>query len=573
MKRPSLGERWRLPPLSARMLWVLCLLAAAVKIGLCSFQLMYASPDLSPIDDTLMVNLAQSISSGNWLGAYDYLTLSKHAGFALWLAFLNLLHLNVLVGGQLLFAGACFVLLAALKPAFKTNWARLWVFGIVLFTPASWAESSLRIYRDNIYPALVLYVLAGFAGAFLRRQAPVRKQLGFYAAAGLGMGMAWLTHEDNLLLAPFIGCAAVAYLLFVWLANQEPARKKLFRVAALALPFVLWAGCLAGWSGMNEQYYGRFVVSDFTSAEFEDAMGAMSRACPEDQTRYNMIPYTTRLRLYEVSPTLATIEPYLETEEMYNGYGVGDATVPEFNSGGVHWAIRKAVWLAGYYETAQTSRDFYTAVAREINQACDEGLLPARGKQSGIFAPFKWEYLSPTVGKFFDEVKVFALFEQTRPTALLSTATAEQSAQWEGYLHCESTKTAVADTNTAAFKTVNMVAYHLLNACTWVQRILLWPMLAAALVWLCGAVGKGISGLRRKAPPQDLLANILVLGIGLTGLLRMAAIAYLMAVTLSFDIYLMYLNAACAPLLCFFAYGAAKWAENRWVPEGAFLQV
>ncbi|MEI3014346.1 MAG: hypothetical protein V8T36_06170 [Ruthenibacterium lactatiformans] len=39
---------------------------------------------------------------------------------------------------------------------------------------------------------------------------------------------------------------------------------------------------------------------------------------------------------------------------------------------------------------------------------------------------------------------------------------------------------------------------------------------------------------------------MLMLGFFLTGLLRMAAIAYLMAVTLSFDIYLMYSGSLCA---------------------------
>ncbi len=57
-----------------------------------------------------------------------------------------------------------------------------------------------------------------------------------------------------------------------------------------------------------------------------------------------------------------------------------------------------------------------------------------------------------------------------------------------------------------------------------------------------------------------------MLGFFLTGLLRMAAIAYLMAVTLSFDIYLMYLSAACAPMLAFLAYGTAKWFEARLCP-------
>ena len=50
--------------LRARWLWVLALALTAVKLGLCSFQLIVASPDLSPIDDTLMFNLAKSISAG-----------------------------------------------------------------------------------------------------------------------------------------------------------------------------------------------------------------------------------------------------------------------------------------------------------------------------------------------------------------------------------------------------------------------------------------------------------------------------------------------------------------------------
>ena len=176
--------------LRARWLWVLALALTAVKLGLCSFQLIVASPDLSPIDDTLMFNLAKRISAGNWLGEYDWLTLGKHSFYALWLAFLNLLHVNIVVGGQALFAVSCLVLLAALKPVMRTNWGRLFVFAVTLYTPASWAENTLRVYRDNIYPSLVLLALAGLLGAFTRfREKPLRA-LPYYVAAGLSLAAA-----------------------------------------------------------------------------------------------------------------------------------------------------------------------------------------------------------------------------------------------------------------------------------------------------------------------------------------------------------------------------------------------
>ena len=84
---------------------------------------------------------------------------------------------------------------------------------------------------------------------------------------------------------------------------------------------------------------------------------------------------------------------------------------------------------------------------------------------------------------------------------------------------------------------------------------------ALTALWLWRYVPVCVRALRKKRPPDDLAASILLLGFFLTGLLRMAAIAYLMAVVLSFDIYLMYLSAACAPMLAFLAFGAAKWAE------------
>ena len=499
--------------LRARWLWVLALALTAVKLGLCSFQLIVASPDLSPIDDTLMFNLAKSISAGNWLGEYDWLTLGKHSFYALWLAFLNLLHVNIVVGGQALFAVSCLVLLA----------------------------------------------LAGLLGAFTRfREKPLRA-LPYYVAAGLSLAAAWLCHEDNALLLPFVLCAAAVYLAYLFL-DKSIAHKK-SRLALLLVPLALWGGGIAAWCGMNYKYYGRFIISDFTSSEFNDAMGALSRAYPDDQKRYELIPLSTRLALYEVSPTFAKLQDVLETPEMYNGYG--DPETGELNSGGIHWVLRKAAWTAGYYDTAQDAENFWRAVADEINAACDAGLVPAGRRHSGVFSPIKAEYVAPTIGKFFDEVKVFVLFEQTEPTQILSIARPDQTEEWESYLHCQSTIAAQANTDLPYFAPLNQIAYKLLNLVTWVQRILLWPMLLLTVLWLVRYAPACVRGLKKKQPPADLAGSVLMLGFFLTGLLRMAAIAYLMAVTLSFDIYLMYLSAACAPMLAFLAYGTAKWFEGH----------
>ena len=95
-----------IPALSARGFWLCVAGLAAVKLALASFQTAYIWVGGAPLDDELMFRAANAISTGDWLGAYDYLTLSKSMFFAVWLALLNALHLPYLVTGQALWCAA-----------------------------------------------------------------------------------------------------------------------------------------------------------------------------------------------------------------------------------------------------------------------------------------------------------------------------------------------------------------------------------------------------------------------------------------------------------------------------------
>ena len=549
--------------ISAKFLWGLALAAVAVKLILCSQQLFEAVPLASTIDDGLMMRLATSIREGNWLGEYDYLTLGKHSFFALWLAFLNVLHVNFLVGGQLLYAAACLVLLTAVKPLFCTNAARGLVFLAVLWLPASWAQFTLRVYRDNIYPALVLLALGGLVGAFCRFAQPAKKAVPYYVVAGAALAAAWLCHEDNALLLPFVGCAAAVYLVFLF--TSKTAGQKRAKLALLLLPLALWAGGIAAWKAMNYRYYGRFIVSDFSQGEFADAMGALTRVAPDAQQRYIPIPYQTRQMLYEISPTFALLQPYIETTHNYERYGLAHRS--EFMANGIHWMLREAAANAGVYATPETARAFWQAVADEVNAACDAGEVPAGRKHSGVFSPVKAEYILPSLEKFGDEAAELLLFRQTSPRAELSRMPAWQAGQWQGFLHAPFSTAAVAGTAQPYFGGVRAAAYTLLDAVTWCMRVLVWPMLALAVLWLCRYVPRCVRGVRQKAPPADMAGCVLMLGLFLTGLLRLAALAYLFAVSIKLEpASLMYMSPAAAPMMAFLAFAAARWLEGALQP-------
>ena len=108
---------------------------------------------------------------------------------------------------------------------------------------------------------------------------------------------------------------------------------------------------------LNNQYYGRFILSDFTSKEFKDAYGAMTRVVQEAPQAKVPVPLEVRRKLYETVPEFAVLEPYLETEMNYNNFG----SIPdrEFNGGGFYWALRRAAADAGYYSDANTAKKYF----------------------------------------------------------------------------------------------------------------------------------------------------------------------------------------------------------------------
>ena len=111
-----LSAKRRIPALSARGFWLCVAVLVVIRLFLTSFQMAYTWVGGAPLDDELMFRAANAVSAGDWLGAYDYLTLSKSMFFAVWLALLNALHLPYLVTGQALWCGAALLTAQAFWP-------------------------------------------------------------------------------------------------------------------------------------------------------------------------------------------------------------------------------------------------------------------------------------------------------------------------------------------------------------------------------------------------------------------------------------------------------------------------
>ncbi len=171
-----------------RTFWVLCALLVCLRLTLTGFQQAYIWGG-APLDDELMFRAANSITAGQWLGAYDYLTLSKAMFFPVWLALLHARapavsdQRRALWCGAALTAAFAFFRRCGAKTPSRGRVLTLALFAVLAFLPSSWASYTLRVYQDNIFPALCLYFLRAWRAWLC---APCREKPAALAVAGCG---------------------------------------------------------------------------------------------------------------------------------------------------------------------------------------------------------------------------------------------------------------------------------------------------------------------------------------------------------------------------------------------------
>ena len=542
-------------PLTPAGFWLAAAAVFLAKALLASRQMFYTWIGGAPLDDELYFALAQSVSAGQWLGEYGYLTLSKHPLFALWLALLDKLELPYLIMGQMLWCAAALACARALAPVLACRWRQLAVFAAMAFLPSASAAPTLRVYRDNIFPALCMFFFAGLVGYALRAAKPLARTLPWLVMAGCGLAAAWLCREDGIWLLPFLLAGGV--VLCVLLARRYGAghRLTLTRTLALVLPAVILWGSLAGVKAKNEQMYGVSVVSDFSGGSFADAIGAMVRVKESRPVELVSIPAEVRQLLYAHVEALQPLEYWLEEDPQMRNDFVNPA-LGDYQSGSFYWAIRRAAGYEGIYDSAETAEAYWAGVAAEINALCDSGVLPAEGGvRSGTAPPIRPENVLPTLAEFARSIVYCVTFRGCAPyESGISIGTAEDIAVWEDYLNTKCNLAAQAGTALAYYGPVQKLAFFAFGVLQGLYSVAL-PVAFVCALWVF--LRRGLA-LRRTGG-----ALLWWLQLGLLGmaLLRAAMISFMEVASFNIGTYVMYL-ATVHPLLLLFTL-AVLLAKNE----------
>lgn len=356
-------------------------------------------------DDGLQFKLAQNIASGHWLGTYDYLTLAKGITYPVWLAIIHTIDIPLWFGNAVLYITASIAMIFALRRAITSKWALIFIYVLVLFNPLI----SARVYRDSIAPALCLLVLSWIIGIFLiyvtnQKNETYKRDLSIFTIIGaVSLPAWWFLREDSFWLLPTIATAAlitIGFIIYSKVRKGWHISRLVSPLLLISVPFVAVIITSLIISLANQNYYGRFVVNDDVSSEFADAYGALTRVKDDNWQITVPVSENVRKKVYKVSPAFSELRSCLDN----NGIGecepfrLNNISIKnsDYEGGWFSWALRLSVQRAGYYKNPTAAQNFYIRLAREINNACDNGRLECSyGKRSSLLPPFRSEIVIP----------------------------------------------------------------------------------------------------------------------------------------------------------------------------------
>lgn len=352
-------------------------------------------------DDWIMVHMADALRSGQWLGEYNDLTLTKGMFFPLYLAVLNFLRLSYLSVSALLYTVSCMIFVYALRPLLKKYWACFTLYLVLLWNPVSYSVQAFqRVYRNSISYIQVLLIFGGLLALWLRRKEPVKKQILWLLTAAVGMVTFFYTREDAIWVEPFLLVFLLVYLgtmFFSW--KKEHRREYVGKAVLVLLPFlsVLGAGQLIAQE--NDNHYNIRLTNELQKGGFAEMYKSMMAVKPEEDIPGVTMTREKIARMCDECPTLEKLEPYIQSSRLYWAGSGENEKDWEVRDGWVFWIFRTALAQAGYYTDGETVNQVCLQIRDELEAAMDEGRLTRQATMPSTYmSPWREGYLGDLFG-------------------------------------------------------------------------------------------------------------------------------------------------------------------------------
>ena len=421
-------------------------------------------PFLSPAaaDDGLMVNQANAILRGEWLGQWNFLTLAKAPGYAIFASVSGLVGIPVTVGVHILYLVGVVLAAVLIRQAFSSQLGTITLL-VLAFNPVMFGTEASRIYRDALITALILITvsLSGLLGLQLLNSLPKRRNWGLAGTLGLSLGFLFITKMDTILYT--VPAAALVFLSAVFVSGRtaSSSRPQLRAILELAVPgLVGLALSPLIVVGMNAHHYNLPVIEDTLNGPIPALTTALASIDTGQNAQFVAVSASQRQRAYDVSPSASRMKPFLDPDTVEASRSIEPCTdagichtyaapptwkvglwrdlscssidVCDEASTWFLWNLRDALMLASdtdsasFYELAESATAEINSACATERLTCTSALIPTLGNSGDTRLPPLDSAILPTL----IESLRFSGADQTRPNVGLPATSPEEWELW-----------------------------------------------------------------------------------------------------------------------------------------------
>lgn len=369
------------------LFWLIAVLMVVIKLTLVAD--LSVTINYSPHDDSLYVERAFALLSGQGFGPYDSRVLVKYPGISLWVAGTRLLGLPFLFSVNLMYLAAGVYMLSAFLRCGTSRWIVLLAFGLYLFNPITFGAEWTRVIREplsiGIFVALVaamLHIAAGMAAG--KRIWP---HLTFFSVA---YAFSLYLREDDRLLWGLLVLFAAA---LVWQARHQAGGWFGVRVLPLIAVLLVPAGTALAYEvalrNFVDRHYGLPILHEYSEGEYPRFMAAVRSIDSVKDNRMVMVPQETLQKLRDVVPRLAPVIDLLPPPGPGTYSCKLHGVCSEWANGWMPFWIRDAAFRAGLTPTLPAAQEYFQKARLDIERACQSGHLKCTPRGSALVPPME----------------------------------------------------------------------------------------------------------------------------------------------------------------------------------------
>ncbi len=398
---------WGYRKMQAGLFWFVVILLVATKLVLVSD--LSVTIGYSPHDDSLYVERAFSMLSGQGFGVYDSRVLVKYPGLSIWLAGARMIGLPFLLSVNLVYVAAGVYILLAFTQCGVSRGIALLAFCLLLFNPITLSVEWTRVIREplgvGIFVALTASMLHISAGISSGRRTGIH-----WAIFSLAFAFSvYLREDDRLLWGLLTGFVAAV----LWQSKRRDgdysAIRKASLIAVLLAPIVTTLLYDAAIRNFLERHYGLPILHEYSEGEYPRFMATLRAIDSLKDNRMVMVSQQTLQQLRTTVPSLVPLIDQLPPPGSATHSCRLHGVCSEWANGWMPFWIRDAAFRAGLTPTLPEAQAYFRNARLDIERACQNGGLKCTPRGNALVPPMELRWVRAYVAEAWRLAKMALL--------------------------------------------------------------------------------------------------------------------------------------------------------------------